>query len=48
LARIELAELLTEVLRRDLRVSVVGEPEMVSSNFVNGVQRLEVELSGAR
>jgi len=48
LARIELAELLTEVLRRDLRISVVGEPEMVSSNFVNGVQRLEIELSGAR
>ncbi len=48
LARIELAELLGEVLRRDLRISVVGQPETVSSNFVNGIHHLEIELAGGR
>ncbi len=47
LARIELAELVAEVQRRDLRLSVVGKPEMVSSNFVNGINRINVELVGA-
>jgi len=48
LARIELVELVAEVMRRDLAMRVVGEPEMVSSNFVNGIQSLTVELLGAR
>tara|TARA_B100000959_G_scaffold164815_1_gene172710 strand:+ start:11 stop:481 length:471 start_codon:yes stop_codon:yes gene_type:complete len=48
LARIELVELVAEVMRRDLSMRVVGEPEMVSSNFVNGIQSLTVELLGAR
>ncbi|MBJ31833.1 MAG: cytochrome P450 [Acidimicrobiaceae bacterium] len=45
LARIELAELVAETLRRGLRVQLAGEPEMVSSNFVNGVARLPIEVS---
>ncbi len=45
LARIELAELVAEVLRRGLRLRPAGEVETVSSNFVNGVARLPVEVS---
>ncbi|MEC8998898.1 MAG: cytochrome P450 [Actinomycetota bacterium] len=45
LARIELAELVAETLRRGLRIQLAGEPEMVSSNFVNGVARLPIEVS---
>ena len=48
LARIELVELVAEAVRRDLEMRVVGEPQMVSSNFVNGIQSLTVELLGAR
>lgn len=44
LARIELSQLVAEVLRRNLHVAVAGEPEMVSSNFVNGIHRLDVEV----
>jgi len=45
LARIELAELVAEVLRRGLRLRLAGEPQSVSSNFVNGVAHLPVEAS---
>ena len=48
LARIELVELVAEAMRRNLEMRVVGEPEMVSSNFVNGIESLTVELLGAR
>ena len=48
LARIELVELVAEAMRRNLEMRVVGEPEMISSNFVNGIESLTVELLGAR
>jgi cytochrome P450 len=43
LARLEIAELIDEILDRDLTLKV-GEPEFVPSNFVNGIHRLEVSL----
>ena len=42
LARLELAELVDEILARDLKLEIVGEPEFVDSNFVNGIEHLEV------
>ena len=42
LARLELVELLDEILDRDLRLEVVGEPVHVDSNFVNGLEHVEV------
>ncbi|TWP32993.1 cytochrome P450 [Leekyejoonella antrihumi] len=42
LARIELAGLINEMLDRDLRIEMLDEPEYVSSNFVNGVEKLSV------
>ena len=42
LARLELVELIDELLDRDVRLEVVGEPEFVRSNFVNGIERLAV------
>lgn len=45
LARLELAELIDEILARDLRVELVGQPEFVDSNFVNGIEHLEVRLT---
>jgi cholest-4-en-3-one 26-monooxygenase len=44
LARLELAVLLEEMLARDLHLDVVGEPEYVDSNFVNGIEHLEVTV----
>jgi cytochrome P450 len=44
LARLELAELIDEILVRDLRFSEVGVPEFVESNFVNAIEHLEVAL----
>ena len=44
LARLELIELLDEILDRGLAFDVVGEPEFVDSNFVNGIEHLEVAL----
>ena len=41
-------ELVAEAVRRGLEMQVVGKPQMVSSNFVNGIQSLTVELLGAR
>ncbi|MFW2336554.1 cytochrome P450, partial [Ilumatobacter sp.] len=42
LARLELVELIDELLDRELQIEVVGEPEFVRSNFVNGIERLDV------
>ena len=42
LARLELAVLLEEILDRQIRIRVSGAPRYVSSNFVNGVEHLEV------
>lgn len=45
LARMELAVLLEEILKRDIKIEIVGEPKYVNTNFVNGVERLDVRLS---
>ncbi len=45
LARLEIAILIEEILRRNIRVEIVGEPEYVHSNFVNGLEHLEVRFS---
>ena len=42
LARLELAVVLEEVLDRNLRIEVRGKPEYVSSNFVNGIEHLDL------
>ena len=44
LARLELSILIEEILRRDLRFEIVGEPVYVDSNFVNGIERLDVTV----
>ena len=44
LARLEIAELIDEILDRDLSFEIVGEPEYTESNFVNGIEQLEVRL----
>ena len=44
LARLEIAELITAILDRDLAFTSIGEPEFVESNFVNGIEHLEVTL----
>ncbi len=44
LARLEVAILLDEIAERDLRIEVVGEPEFVRSNFVNGIEHVEVRI----
>lgn len=44
LARLEISELIAEVVDRELAFEIVGEPEYVESNFVNGIEHLEVAL----
>jgi cholest-4-en-3-one 26-monooxygenase len=44
LARLELAILIEELLDRNLRIEILGAPEYVHSNFVNGIEHLEVKL----
>ncbi len=44
LARLEIAILLEEILERDLEFEVVDGLSSVHSNFVNGVERLEVKV----
>jgi len=43
LARLEIAVLIEEILRRDLRFDV-GSPSYTDSNFVNGIEHLDVTL----
>ena len=45
LARIELKVLLEEILARDIQIKIDGEPEFVNSNFVNGVEVLNVKMT---
>ncbi|AKS46140.1 Cytochrome P450 [Octadecabacter temperatus] len=45
LARIELKVLLEEILARDLKIEIDGEPEYVNTNFVNGVEVLNIRLT---
>ncbi len=44
LARLEIAELIDEMLDRNIHFAHVGEPTFVESNFVNGIEHVEVEL----
>jgi cholest-4-en-3-one 26-monooxygenase len=44
LARLELAVLIEEILRRELRIEIEGTPTFVDSNFVNSIERLEVRV----
>ncbi len=44
LARLEVAELIEEMLDRGLHLTEVGEPTFVESNFVNGIEHLDVNV----
>jgi cholest-4-en-3-one 26-monooxygenase len=44
LARLEILILIEEVLRRDLRIEVVDEPEYIDSNFVNALASVRVRV----
>ncbi len=45
LARLELTALIEAILDRGLRIEPVAEPTYVDSNFVNGIEHLEVRLT---
>ena len=45
LARLELAALIDELLDRGIRMEPVAEPTYVDSNFVNGIERLDVTIA---
>ena len=45
LARLEMGELIAALLDRGLPIAEVGEPDYVESNFVNGIEQLEVATS---
>lgn len=47
LARLELAILIEEVLRRRLRIELLDEPIFVRSNFVNGIEHLRVRVTAS-
>ncbi|WP_344601857.1 cytochrome P450 [Sporichthya brevicatena] len=44
LAKLEGEILLEELIRRDLRLDVVGEPERLRSNFFRGIKKLPVKV----
>ena len=44
LARLELAVLLDEVLDRGLTIQLKHEPEFVNTNFVNGIEKLDINF----
>jgi cholest-4-en-3-one 26-monooxygenase len=45
LARIELKVLLEEILARDIKIEVDGAPEYVNTNFVNGIEELNLKMT---
>lgn len=45
LARIELKGLLQEILARDIQMELVEPPEYVSTNFVNGIEHLNLLMT---
>ena len=47
LARIELRALLQEILQRNIHINLTEAPVYVHSNFVNGVEELNVKLSSS-
>lgn len=46
LAEQQLRILWEEILRRDLRIEVVGPPERIYSNFIRGIRHLPVRVTG--
>ena len=44
LARLEISALIDEIGRRDLRMEAIAPPVFVDSNFVNGIEHLELRL----
>ncbi|MEM7337071.1 MAG: cytochrome P450 [Actinomycetota bacterium] len=44
LARLELQILIDAIMTRNITIDVVGDPTFVDSNFVNGIEHLEVRL----
>ena len=44
LARLEVAILIEAILQRGIELELVGEPVYVDSNFVNGIEHLEVSV----
>ncbi len=46
LAEMQLTILLEEWLARDLRVEVIGEPEPVTSSFINGYKHVMARVVG--
>jgi cytochrome P450 len=47
LARLELGELIAALLDRGLPLAEIGEPDYVASNFVNGIEKLDVVCGSA-
>ena len=45
LARLELAVLIEAILGRGIELQLAGEPVYVDSNFVNGIERLQVGVA---
>ncbi len=45
LARLEISVLIEAMLARNITLKIVGEPEYVQSNFVNGLEHLHVAMS---
>ena len=48
LARMEIRVLLEEMLKRDIQLTLRSPAERVVSNFVNGLLRLDVNVTSAR
>ena len=48
LARMELAIVIEEVLARSVSFELKDDPVFVSSNFINGIDHLELEVHGRR
>ncbi|MDE0655393.1 MAG: cytochrome P450, partial [Acidimicrobiaceae bacterium] len=44
LARLEVAILIESILSRGINLRLAGDPVYVDSNFVNGIEHLEVEV----
>ena len=44
LARLEVAVLIESILDRGLKLELAGDPVYVDSNFVNGIEHLEVKI----
>ena len=46
LADLQLAILWEEILRRDLKIEVLGEPTRLRNNFIRGIRKLPVRIAG--